>query len=130
MDAFLDLIVVAVVMAVVLAGIALAAVAVQVRASRRRARMRLERVLDALATRTSERLAAGRSPGLALMRYRRLTDDADATRTWRGLQMLLLRERALDGMDDALGRARLEADALLARLRRRPAADDATPPRL
>jgi Flp pilus assembly protein TadB len=90
--------------ALMTAGLAVAGVALWLRARRRRARARLERVLDDLAGEVTLRLAAGRTPGWALTRYRRLTDDARTTRTWSGLQRLILRERVLDGVHGA-GRA-------------------------
>jgi hypothetical protein len=100
----LEFVVAMAVVTLVTVGLATASVALWVRARRRRARARVQRVLDTLAAEVADRLAAGRSPGRALTRYKRLTDEAAGTRTWCGMQRLLVRERVLDGVDGA-GRA-------------------------
>jgi len=92
-----------------LVGLPVAAGSLWLRRRRRRLRAELERVLDRLAAEASTSLAAGGGASWALGRYRRLGDDLARTRTWRGLQRLLWRERLLDRAG-AVGRAAADAE--------------------
>lgn len=119
MQQLVDMLVVGVVMMLIAAGLIAATVALWIRAQRRRARAHLERTLDRLAQQVTLRVAAGSSPGWALYRYARLTDDARGARTWVALQRLIWRERLLEDARTRLGQAPERIDALTASLRSR-----------
>jgi hypothetical protein len=98
--------------------------ALWLRGRRRRARNDVERLLDGLSARVADDLAAGRE-GWALRRYERVADEAPRARRLRELQVILWRERALDGAERV---STAVARSVLSALSRRSSPTHGRPP--